>query len=147
LAAFSETVLVQAPIDTVWALVSDIRRTAGLFSYMTITDYVTLAPGHWQFQRTLAIPSVATLSWCEQATVKAEGELHFHAIDGDLPYFAGLWLVAADDAGTRLTLALDYEPPTNVGPRVPASMAQYVIGEIFKSVCRHIKEAAEETAR
>jgi hypothetical protein len=146
LAAFSTTLDVAAPAARVWALVSDVRRVAGLFSYMAITDFTTLAPGHWQFDRALTLPSLAPLRWREQAQVMAEGELRFTAVGGDLSRFTGLWLVAPTADGARLTLALDYDVPTTLAPGLPEIAIQYVIDQLFTSVCRHVKEAAEASA-
>ncbi len=146
MASFSTTVEVGAPAGRVWALVSDVPRMAGLFSYMAISDFTTLAPGHWQFQRELVLPALAPLRWVEQARVVVEGELCFTAVSGDLSRFLGLWLVVPEADGARLTLALEYDAPMNLAPGMPEIAVQYVIDQLFTSVCRHVKEAAEASA-
>lgn len=134
--SFSFTLPVAAPAAQVWALVRDVRRVADLFSYVAIDEFTTLAPDCWQFRRTLAIPTLATLSWHERSEVEREGELRFNALDGDLETFDGSWTVTPDGAGACLTLTLDYAIPAGVGPKVPAALAKYAMDEIFKTIDR-----------
>lgn len=141
--AFSHTVLVDAPRADLWALVRDVARVAALFPYTRVDSLDAPEPGCWLFWRHLAIPNVADLRWREQARVSIEGELRFQAVEGDLETFAGSWLVAAQGEQSRLTLQVEYAIPETLAPRMPAAMVHYVMGEIFKSICKGVKEAAE----
>lgn len=141
--SFRYSLPVAAPATRVWALVRDVRRVAGLFSYVTIDEFTTLAPDCWQFRRQLAIPTLTTLSWYERSEVTREGELSFRAVDGDLDTFDGAWTVAHDGDGASLTLVLTYAIPDGVGPKVPAALAKYAMEEIFKTICQRVKEEAE----
>ncbi len=143
---FSQTIAVAAPSPRLWSLVSDVERVALLFPFARVEDVLTPEPNCWLFWRQLSIPRVADLRWREQARVVAEGELHFHAVEGDLTIFNGHWQVVPDGEDATLSLSVEYEIPAGVGPPMPAVVVGYVMGEIFKSICQRLKEAAEEQA-
>ncbi|MHB0937028.1 MAG: SRPBCC family protein [Armatimonadota bacterium] len=142
---------ISLPVDTsstaLWALISDVPRFAGLFPYIAVEDMQSPAPGSWSFLRRLDIPNLAALNWREENRVTGERELSFQAVEGDLQCFTGRWLVAGNGGGALLELALEYEVPESVGARIPAGLAQYVMNELFKSICTRVKEAAEEESR
>ena len=144
MASFTLTVPVEVSANELWSLVSDIPRTAYLFTYLTVEDLTSPAPGHWQYWRQLTIPNVATLRWQELSTVISEGEMQFHAVEGDLETFRGSWQVTPDGISSWLSLTIEYIIPQGVGPNLPGPMATYVMGEIFKTICQRVKEAAEE---
>jgi len=135
---------VDASSTALWALISDVPRFAGLFSYIIVEEMQSPAPGNWSFLRRLNIPNLASLSWREENRVTGERELSFQAVEGDLQCFTGRWLVTGNGDGAQLELALEYEVPEAVGERIPAGLAQYVMSELFKSICNRVKEAAEE---
>ena len=127
-----------------WALVRDVARVAGLFPYTNVEELTSPEPDCWLFWRQLTIPNVADLRWRERARVTGDGELHFEAVEGDLRMFAGDWRVTPNDTAAVLTLALEYEIPEEMRPKMPAMMIDFVMGEIFKTICQRVKEAAEE---
>lgn len=143
MASFSHTLPVDVPVATLWTLVHDVQRVAALFPYTTVEQVETPEPECWRFWRQLAIPNVAELRWHEEARVTAEGELRFTAIAGDLQTFAGRWCVAPSGSAAVLSLSLEYEIPAAVAPKMPPLLVGYVMGEIFKTICQRIKEAAE----
>ena len=139
------------PVETsnaaLWALISDVPRFAGLFPYIAVDEIQSPAPGHWSFQRRLEIPNLAQLCWREENRVTGERELSFQAVEGDLQCFTGRWLVTGNGGGATLELVLEYEVPESIGAQIPAGLAQYVMNELFKSICNKIKEAAEGEGR
>lgn len=144
MASFTHTIPVEASAEHLWTLVCAVDRVAGLFPYTQVDELISPEPDCWVFWRRLTIPNVADLRWRELAKITGEGKLGFCAIEGDLQTFAGCWLVEGDGSASTLTLALEYEIPEAVGPNMPAMMVNYVMGEIFKSICQRVKEAAEE---
>lgn len=146
MASFSHSIAVDVPPTSLWALVSDVQRVAALFPYTTVEDCTNPEPERWLFWRRLAIPNIADLHWREQATVIAPLALEFRAIEGDLATFAGRWQVETHGTATTLVLNLNYEIPSGLAPKMPAMLLEYVMGEIFRTICQRIKEAAEETA-
>lgn len=141
------TLSVEAPSAALWALICDAPRFAELFPYIAVEEVHAPAPGCWSFVRRLEIPNLAPLCWREENQVTGERELSFKAVEGDLRCFAGRWLVTGNDGGATLELALEYEVPESIGAQVPAMLAQYVMSELFKAVCRRVKEAVEEANR
>ncbi|HEY3377452.1 MAG TPA: SRPBCC family protein [Armatimonadota bacterium] len=146
MASFSHTVPVQASPARVWALVRDVQRVAGLFSYLQVDDVCSPQADCWVFDRQLSLPNVANLRWREHAQIVREGELQFHALGGDLTTFDGHWLVTPTGETATLTLALEYVIPEAHAPRMPAALVGYVMGQIFTSICDRVREAAEEDA-
>ena len=144
MSSFSYSLPVEADVAHLWALMRDVQRVASLFPYTSVDDFRTLAPDRWVCWRRVTIPSIADLRWREETWMDGEGTLRFTAVEGDLDTFDGRWQAAADAQGARLTLAVDYVIPEALRPRMPASMVEYVMGELLKSICRRIKEAAEE---
>ncbi len=147
MSSFSYTISVQSTFGALWALVSDVRRVAGLFPFTAVDDFHDAAPGRWLFRRRVTIPNVANLCWQELSWAEREGELRFQAVAGDLQTFTGQWLVAPDGAGMQLTLPVDYDIPAALRPRVPGAMVEYVMSEMFKSICGRVKETAEGDTR
>lgn len=141
---FSQTIAVAASPPRLWSLVSDVQRVALLFPFACVEDVQTPERDCWLFWRQLSIPNVANLRWREQARVVEDREMRFHAVEGDLAVFNGHWRVAPDGQSATLTLTVEYEIPAGVGPQMPAVVVGYVMGEIFKSICQRLKEAAEE---
>lgn len=143
MASFTHSIPVNTSAEQLWALVSDVNRVAGLFPYTTLDDFTTPEQNHWLYWRRLTIPNVADLHWREDACITNHGELAFHAVDGDLQTFTGRWAVTSDGTTPSLTLNLEYEIPQGLAPSLPGALVGYVMGEIFKSICQRIKEAAE----
>ena len=144
MASFCHTIPVGASSVQLWALVRDVARVAGLFPYTTVEELTSPEPECWFFWRQLTIPNVADLRWRERARVTGDGELHFEAVEGDLRTFAGSWRVVPNDTAAVLTLALEYEIPEEMRPKMPPMMIDFVMGEIFRTICQRVKEAAEE---
>jgi ribosome-associated toxin RatA of RatAB toxin-antitoxin module len=143
--SFSHTVPVRASVATVWLLVRDVRRVAGLFPYVDVEGFDMPTPDHWLFWRRLRIPTLAEMRWQEEAWVAEDHVLAFRAVQGDMRTFYGTWTVAPDDAGASLTLDVTYEIPEGIAPpSVPVFVAQHVLGEVMKTICARIQEAAEE---
>lgn len=145
--SFNLSLPVEASSTALWSLISDVPRFAGLFPYIAVEEIQSPAPGSWSFQRRLNIPNLASLSWREENRVTGERELSFQAVEGDLQCFTGRWLVTGNGGGALLELALEYEVPEAVGTQIPDGLARYVMGELFKSICIRVKEAAEEESR
>jgi len=143
-ASFSYSVPVQSSFSVLWALVCDVRRVAGLFPFTVVDDFREVEHGRSQFRRRVTIPTMADLCWQELSWVQHEGELCVQAVEGDLQTFDGQWLVAPDGAGMRLTLKLEYDIPAEMRANAPDMMVNYAMGELFKTICSRIKEAAEE---
>ena len=143
MASFSHTIPVSTPYAELWSLVCDVSRIAGLASYTRVEDLSTPEPNCWLFWRQLAIPNIAELRWRERARVIREGEMHFQAVEGDLGTFAGYWRVAPAGVNSSLTLEVEYVIPEGMNQKMPAFVVNYVMDEIFKSICQHVKEAAE----
>ena len=143
--SFNLTLPIEASSQELWALISDVPRFAGLFPYITLEGLESPAPGHWLFQRRLTIPNIASLAWREENRITGEGELSFRALEGDLETFQGRWLVTANGK-TELELELEYEIPPAISAQAPAGLAKYVMDELFKAVCRRVKETVEEDA-
>lgn len=143
-ASFSHTLPVSVSVATLWTLVRDVQRIAAIFPYTTVEQMETPEPDCWRFWRQLAIPNLAELRWHEEARVTADGELRFAAIAGDLHTFSGRWCVSPAGSTAVLSLSLEYEIPAAVAPKMPPLLVGYVMGEIFKTICQRIKEAAEE---
>lgn len=145
MATFSHTLPVDAPAPRLWALVRDVQRVAGLFPYTSVEEMQSPAADCWRFWRQLAIPNIAALRWREEARVLDNRTLDFHVLEGDLQTYAGQWAVVADGVTSTLLLTLEYEIPEGVAPQLPPLLAGYVMGEIFKTICQRIKDAAEES--
>jgi ribosome-associated toxin RatA of RatAB toxin-antitoxin module len=135
---------VRSSFDGLWALVRDVARVAGLFPYTQIADLRETGADTWVFTRHLQIPNISALCWQEEARVVTVGQLQFQAIAGDLQTFSGCWQVTPDAAASSLTLTLEYAIPEERVPNIPAPLVQYVVNEVFKTICLRIKEAAEE---
>lgn len=146
MSSFTYSIPVQAEFAQLWTLVCDVRRVAQLFPFTAVDEFDTTAPDHWVFRRRVTIPSMAELCWREQSWAEAEGDLRFTAVEGDLQTFTGQWLVTPAAKGTKLTLTVDYIIPEEVRPRVPNSLVDYVMSELFKTICQRVKDAAEEDA-
>ncbi len=146
MSSFTYSISVQSTFSSLWELVCDVRRVAGLFPFTAVDDFSDAEPGRWIFRRRVNIPNVANLCWQELSWAEREGELRFQAVDGDLQTFTGQWLVAPDRAGMLLTLNLEYDIPAALRPRVPGMMVDYVMGELFKTICCRMKETAEGEA-
>ena len=142
---FTHNIAVDAPFTRVWTLVSDVERIAALFPYCRLDAMEILSPERRRFWRYLSIPNIAEVQWREATHISAPGVMQFEAVEGDLTTFAGSWCVAADGETSSISLQLTFEVPEAFAPRVPAQLASYVIGEIFKSISGRIKEAAEQT--
>ena len=143
--SFNLSTPVNASPAELWALISDTPRFAGLFPYIVVEDVQSPEPGRWLFWRRLTIPNLSSLSWREENRVTGDCEVTFRAVEGDLETFAGRWLVSSNGK-TELGLELEYEIPTAVSAHVPEGLARYVMDELFKSVCRRVKEAVEGEA-
>ena len=141
---FTFSVPVNALPATLWTLVRDVRKVAGLFSFTYLEDFQTPAADCWQYWRRLNIPSLSDLRWLERTEVTGEYALSFRALAGDLTTFDGQWSVIPTGNTSTLNLRLEYEIPEDVGPPVPEALAEYVMNELFKTICRRVKEAAEE---
>lgn len=144
MASFTHTVPVAVSSSLLWTLIGDPWRTAKLFPYVTVEDIAPEGPGNWVYWRHLTIPSVASLRWQEQATIIGDNQLRFKAVGGDLEIFDGTWAVDPDGDDSTLTLSIEYVIPKGVGPNLPAPMVNYVMGEMFKTICHRMKETAEE---
>jgi len=138
---------IEAPPAAVWALLCDAPRFAGLFPYISVDALESPEPGRWLFWRRLAVPTLASLAWREENRVTGECTLAFRAVEGDLHTFAGRWLVTAEGGDAVLHLALEYEIPAAVAAQAPAGLAGYVMNELFKSLCRRVKETVEGEAQ
>lgn len=146
MATFTHTIPVQVSADRLWALMCDVRQVAELFPYVAVEDFSAPEDDSWLFWRQLTIPNVAQLRWREQARVTEQGEISFQAVEGDLKTFNGYWRIAPTGDASTLTLALEYAVPTEMAPKLPPAVVQYVMSEVFKSICDRVKEAAEENA-
>ncbi len=144
MASFTHTVPVKVGSTQLWSLVCDVPRLSGLFPFIVMEEINASGPNSWTYWRRLLIPNIASLRWREQAHITEDGELRFQAVDGDLHTFHGSWQVAADGSAAKLTLAVEYVVPDGVGPAIPAPMVNYVMSEMFKSICQRVKETAEE---
>ena len=144
--SFTLSLPVGASTSALWALISDVPRFAGLFPYIALEEVQSPVPGCWSFWRRLSIPNLAPLCWREENRVTGEHELSFQAVEGDLLCFTGRWMVTGDGGGALLELALEYEVPDAIGAQVPEGLAHYVMNELFTSICRRVKEAAEQEA-
>lgn len=146
MASFSHSVAVNVHPERLWTLIRDVRWLAKLFPYITVDEMHSPEPGRWRFRRQLAIPHVADLRWCEETREVAEGQMQFRAVEGDLETFAGSWQVVPQNETALLMLAVEYDVPTHLANNLPAPMVNHVMGEIFRSICRRVKEVAEEGA-
>ena len=145
--SFTFTQSVAAPAAALWALAGDPRRAAALFPYVALEEIEEPEPGTTRFRRELAMPNLPPLRWREEDRVTGERELSFRALEGDLRTFAGRWRVSGDAQGSTLELSLDYEVPPAFMQLAPEPLARMVMEETLRSICRRIKEAAEEEAR
>lgn len=141
--AFSHNITIAAPFSSVWALLSDVGRVAGLFPYCRLEDMEQLSPESCRFRRIISLPNIADLQWRELSTISDPGVMKFTAEEGDLETYYGSWSLNADGERTRLTLELTYEVPPTLAAKMPSGLAGYIMGELFKSICKRIKEAAE----
>lgn len=146
MSSFTYSIAVQSTFTSLWELVRDVRRVAGLFPFIAVDDFHDAESGRSLFRRRVTIPNVANLCWRERSWAECEGALRFEAVDGDLQTFNGQWLVAPDSAGMLLTLQLEYDIPEALRPRVPGMMVDYVMSELFKTICFRMKETAEGEA-
>ncbi len=144
MARFSQILAVEATPEQLWSLVRDVRRVAELFPFTAIDEFTALDDDHWLFWRTLSIPNVADLRWREDNRAADDYTLHFAAVEGELEVFAGQWQVKTNADGAELTLALEYAIPEHLRPNIPGPMIEFVMGEIFRMICRRVKETAEE---
>lgn len=140
---FSHTISISAPFARVWALVGDVERVAALFPYCQLTEMEIVAPDSRRFQRIISLPNIAELQWRELATITAPGLMSFRAEEGDLKTYYGSWSLSAAGEQSQLALELTYEVPAALATKMPAVLAGYIMGELFKSICQRIKEAAE----
>lgn len=140
---FTHNISIAAPLARVWALVGDVSRVASLFPYCRLEEMEDLSPVSCRFRRIISLPNIAELQWRELSTVTAPGTLNFIAEEGDLKTYYGSWSLIADGEKSRLLLELTYEVPGSLAAMMPATMAGYVMSELFKSICQRIKEAAE----
>jgi ribosome-associated toxin RatA of RatAB toxin-antitoxin module len=145
LPTFTHTVPVAATPEALWSLVRDVHRVAELFPFNVISNFTSL-PSCWEFHRQLKIPHFTDLHWDERAWVAGEGALCFQAIAGDLSEFAGSWQVAPQGEAAQLTLQVEYAIPEHLAGLASPALAAYVLGELFTTICRKVKAAAEEAA-
>lgn len=143
-ASFSCVLPVRTDVETLWARIRDVRWVAGLFPYVDVEAFHDDGPERWRYRRHLRIPTLAAMTWEEEATVAAHGTLAFRAVSGDLETFDGQWEASTDGAHARLSLTIEYIIPAGLGPAVPPAVAYAVMNEVFTSICRRVKEAVEE---
>lgn len=141
--SFNLSLPVEVPSEDLWALISDVPRFAGLFPYITTDDLEIPEPGRWLFRRQINLPNISSLVWREENYLAGNNELAFRALEGDLRIFTGRWQVIGDNGGATLDLALDYEIPDAFAGQAPDFMVRFMMDELFKSICRRVKEAAE----
>lgn len=116
MSSFTYSITVQSSFASLWELVCDVRRVAGLFPFTTVDEVHSPEPSRWLFRRRVTIPNMANLCWQELSWAEREGELRFQAVDGDLQTFTGLWSVTSDATGVKLGLNLKYEYPRSAAP-------------------------------
>jgi hypothetical protein len=143
-ASFSCVLPVRADVATLWSRIRDVRWVAGLFPYVDVEAFREIGPAIWRYRRQLRIPTLAAMTWEEEASVTDDGTLVFRAVSGDLETFDGRWEAAADGATSRLSLTIEYVIPDGLGPVVPAAVANMVMNEVFNTICRRVKDAVEE---
>lgn len=141
---FSFSTPVNAAPLALWSLVRDVQRVAELFSFIAIEEFQAPEVDCWQYWRRLNIPTLSELRWRERSEVAGDATLRFHALEGDLSVFQGQWVVATAGATSTLSLHIEYVIPKDVGPPVAEALAEYVMNELFKTICRRVKQAAEE---
>jgi ribosome-associated toxin RatA of RatAB toxin-antitoxin module len=144
LAQFSQTLPVQVSPDDLWALVRDVRRVAALFPFTLVEELSPREPEGWVFWRRLTIPNVAQLRWREASWEAGAGELRFQAVEGDLETYDGRWVVTPAGDYANLTLALEYVIPDTVTQKMPPMLVNYVMDQVFTTICGKLKEAAEQ---
>ncbi len=141
MSSFNKTIIVESAVEKLWLIISDIRGMAELYSFMHISDY-SKTENLFCYTRQLDIPGLASLTWQETATIKYN-TINFHATGGDLTKFNGYWRACNENNETLLTLNVDYDIPSGIGPNVPKFIAEAVLGQIFQKIIDTIKTKAE----
>ena len=141
MSSFNKTITVNSDIKKLWNIVGDIRGMADLYSFMHISDY-RQEDNNFFYTRKLDIPGLASLCWQETSHIE-NCIVQFNATGGDLSLFTGQWQIENDNITSTLTLDLQYEIPSGIGPNVPKFMAEVVLGQIFQKIMDTIKTTAE----
>ncbi|MEI6520360.1 MAG: hypothetical protein WCO98_10040 [bacterium] len=141
MSSFNKTIVVNSDLEKLWHILSDIRKMADLYTFMHIYDYKQ-EKDFLYYTRKLDIPGLATLCWQEVSQI-TDHTVNFNANGGDLAEFTGNWKAVNENDITLLSLNIEYEIPSGIGPNVPKFMAEAVLGQIFQKIMETIKTTAE----
>ncbi len=137
-----DSIEINAPVKSVFALVSDLDRYPDFIPGVTEVVAMDEKKSQWKAEA-MGIP----VSWAAEFTKWSEDEeIAWESYDGVKN--AGSWILQSmDEGGTKLTFVMEYELPNSMGFLGSFLDQGLLVGELEKRVgqgLRTIKELAEK---